>query len=202
MQDAVVNFARIWMNSFNDTKVSPPRRGNGWGNRAGVGTFKAAPGGPEDYIYLTAMATRGRMWTAMLKTIGREELLEDPIYADPSQHPEAAEEINAMIEEWTMKHTKQEGMRILGEAGVPVSAVFNAEDIYYDEHLREREMIVNIDHPERGEFMVPGCPIKLSDSPVEVTPAPLLGAHTVEVLGELAGIDEARIAELRDESVV
>ena len=202
MQDAVVNFSRIWMNSFNETKVSPPRRGNGWGGRAGVGTFKSAPGGPDDYIYLTAMARRGRMWTAMLTTIGREDLLEDPIYADPSDHPEASAEINAMIEEWTMKHTKQEGMRILGEAGVPCSATFNAEDIYYDEHLREREMIVTIDHPERGEFMVPGCPVKLSDSPVTVTPAPLLGAHTAEVLSEFAGIDDARLAELRDASVV
>ena len=202
MQDAVVNFSRIWMNSFNETKVSPPRRGNGWGGRAGVGTFKSAPGGPDDYIYLTAMARRGRMWTAMLTAIGREELLEDPIYADPSDHPEVSAEINAMIEEWTMKHTKQEGMRILGEAGVPCSATFNAEDIYYDEHLREREMIVTIDHPERGEFMVPGCPVKLSDSPVTVTPAPLLGAHTAEVLREFAGIDDARLAVLRDESVV
>ena len=78
------------------------------------------------------------MWTAMLTAIGREELLEDPIYADPSDHPEASAEINAMIEEWTMKHTKQEGMRILGEAGVPCSATFNAEDIYYDEHLRDK----------------------------------------------------------------
>ncbi|HAG56285.1 MAG TPA: formyl-CoA transferase, partial [Dehalococcoidia bacterium] len=84
----------------------------------------------------------------------------------------------------------------------PCSATFNAEDIYYDEHLREREMIVTIDHPERGEFMVPGCPVKLSDSPVTVTPAPLLGAHTAEVLSEFAGIDDARLAELRDASVV
>jgi formyl-CoA transferase len=202
MQDAIVNFARIWMNGFNETKKTPPRIGNSWAGRAGVGTYKSAPGGPDDYIFITALARRGRMWTALLTAIGREDLLQDPAYSDPSAHPEIGPDINAMIEEWTMKRTKQEGMRILGEAGVPVSATFNAEDIYYDEHLREREMIVTIDHPERGEFMVPGCPVKLSDSPVEIVPAPSLGQHTVEVLSEFAGIDEARIAELRSESVV
>ena len=93
-------------------------------------------------------------------------------------------------------------MRILGEAGVPCSMCFNAEDIYYDEHLREREMIVTIDHPDRGEFMIPGCPVKLSDSPVEVKPAPRLGAHNAEVFSEFLGFDEAKLAELKEKSVI
>lgn len=107
-----------------------------------------------------------------------------------------------MIERWTMQHTKQEAMKILGTAGVPCSACFNAEDIYYDEHLREREMIVTIDHPEHGEFMMPGCPVKLSESPVDIAPAPLLGQHTADVLGDLLGLGEEQLAELREQSVV
>jgi formyl-CoA transferase len=202
MQDAVVNVARIWMNNFNETKTSPPRRGTGWSARAGSGTFKCAPGGADDYVYITAQARPGRIWTALLQAIGKESLLEDPVYSDPSSHPEATEEINAMIERWTMQHTKQEAMKILGEAGVPCSACFNAEDIYYDEHLRQREMIVTIDHPAHGEFMMPGCPVKLSESPVEVTPAPLLGQHTADVLGDLLGLEEEQLAELREQSVV
>ena len=202
MQDAVVNVARIWMNSFNETKKSPPRRGTGWTARAGVGNFKCAPGGADDYVYIMASSNRRRMRAALLRAIGQEHLLEDPVYSDPSSHPEAAEEINALIESWTMQRTKHEAMKILGEAGVPCSACFNAEDIYYDDHLREREMIVTIDHPEHGEFMVPGCPVKLSDSPVAVAPALLLGQHTAEVLGDLLGFTEDDLAELRQESVV
>jgi formyl-CoA transferase len=202
MQDAMVNVSRIWMNSFNETKKSPPRRGTGWSARAGVGNFRCAPGGDDDYVYIMAAAGRGRMWASLLRAIGQDHLLEDPDHLDSSSQPDAAEGINGMIEAWTMQHTKHEAMRILGEAGVPCSACLNAEDIYYDAHLRQREMIVTIDHPQHGEFMVPGCPVKLSDSPVEVTPAPLLGQHTADVLGEMLGLTEDDLVELRQESVV
>jgi crotonobetainyl-CoA:carnitine CoA-transferase CaiB-like acyl-CoA transferase len=50
--------------------------------------------------------------------------------------------------------------------------------------------------------MVPGCPVKLSDSPVEVAPAPLLGQHTADVLGDLLGLTEEDLVELRQESIV
>jgi formyl-CoA transferase len=198
MQDAVVNVARIWMNSYADTGQSPPRRGaERWPGRPGSGLFKCAPGGPDDYIYMTALARRSRMWNALLTTIGREDLIEDPVYSDPNNHPEVSDEINDMIEAWTMKHTKHEAMRILGEAGVPCSACLNADDIYNDPHLKERGMIVNYEHPVRGEFTMPGCPVQLEDSPVEVKSPPLLGQHTDEVLSEMLGYTEEETSRLR-----
>ena len=203
MQDAVVNIARIWMNSYADTGESPPRRGGSrWVGRPGSGLFKCAPGGPDDYVFMTANVRRLRMWHALLRTIGRDDLIEDPIYSDPTNHPEAAEEINDIIESWTMQHTKQEAMRILGEAGVPCSACFNADDIYNDPHLKERGMIVSYDHPERGRFTMPGCPVQLEDSPVKVTAPPLLGQHTDGVLGDLLGYSEEETARLRDASIL
>ena len=203
MQDAVVNVARIWMNSYADTGQSPPRRGGArWAGRPGSGLFRCAPGGPDDYVFMTANVRRTRMWHALLRTIGRDDLIEDPVYSDPSGHPEAAEEINDIIEAWTTKHTKHEAMRILGEAGVPCSACFNADDIYNDAHLRERGMIVSYDHPERGRFIMPGCPVKLEDSPVEVTAPPLLGQHTESVLGELLGYSPEEASRLRTAKVV
>ncbi len=203
MQDAVVNVARIWMNSYADTGQSPPRRGaERWPGRPGSGLFRCAPGGPDDYIYMTALARRSRMWNALLTAIGREDLIEDAVYSDPYNHPEVSEEINDMIEAWTMKHTKREAMRILGEAGVPCSACMNADDIYNDPHLKERGMIVSYDHPVRGEFTMPGCPVQLEDSPVRVTPPPLLGQHTDEVLGEMLGYTEEETSRLRVASVL
>jgi formyl-CoA transferase len=203
MQDAVVNIARIWMNSYADTGQSPPRRGGSrWPGRPGSGLFKCAPGGPDDYVFMTANVRRQRMWQALLRTIGRDDLIEDPIYSDPNNHPEAAEEINDIIEAWTMQHTKQDAMRILGEAGVPCSMCFNADDIYNDPHLKERGMIVSYDHPVRGRFTMPGCPVQLEDSPVEVTAPPLLGQHTGEVLSDLLGQTQEETARLREASVL
>ena len=201
-QDAVVNFARVWMNTYNEENASIGRRGNRWGGRPGVGTFQCAPGGPDDYVYLIAYARRPRMWHSLLRAIGRDDLIEDPDFADPVNAAERTDEVNAMLEEWTSQRTKHEVMEILGAAGVPVSACLNAEDIYTDPHLLEREMIVSIDHPKRGNFLMPGCPIKLSDSPVKVTPAPMLGQHTDEVLSELLGFEQSELDEIRAEKVV
>jgi formyl-CoA transferase len=58
-----------------------------------------------------------------------------------------------------------------------------------------------VDHPERGKYLSVGNPIKMSDSPTEVTRSPLLGEHTNEVLSEL-GYSGMEIDALRKERVI
>ena len=63
-------------------------------------------------------------------------------------------------------------------------------------------MIMTLEHPKRGPFMMPGNPIKLSDSPTEPRIAPLLGEHTEEVLSEVLGFGEKELAELKEQHVI
>jgi formyl-CoA transferase len=58
-----------------------------------------------------------------------------------------------------------------------------------------------VDHPKRGKYLTVGNPIKLSDSPTDVTRSPLLGEHTDEVLAEL-GYATADLAALRSNKVI
>ena len=106
------------------------------------------------------------------------------------------------MEEWTQKYTKYEVMDILGKAGVTVGACLNARDIHSDPQLLERGMIVTIDHPHLGDFTLPGSPIQMSNSPLTVTAAPLLGQHTSQVLGDLLGYTEDTVKGLEAEGVV
>ena len=101
-----------------------------------------------------------------------------------------------------MQRTKHEVMRILGEGGVPCGAVLNAEDIHNDSHVLERGMIKTMHHPQRGSFDMPGFPVQLDNSPVEMEAAPLLGQHTAEVFSQVLGLTEDDISELRKESVI
>ena len=89
-------------------------------------------------------------------------------------------------------------MTILGKAGIPCGAVLNAKDIYNNEHLNQRDMIVGINHPDRGEFPVFGCPIKLSDSVAEIVSPPLLGQHTEEILSDVLGYTKSKIESVLD----
>ena len=202
MQDAMVNFARTWVTRAEQGKVSPPRTGNSFGNRPGVGTFRCAPGGDDDYVYMIAFLVRESMWRALADALDRPELLEDPRLHDPSRYNEVADEINAIIESWTMRHDKFEVMRVLGEMGVPCSACFNAVDIYANEHLIEREMVVSVDHPTRGNFTLPGCPIKLSASPVDIKAAPLLGEHNAEILTPFLNGSGESLDALKEKQII
>jgi formyl-CoA transferase len=54
----------------------------------------------------------------------------------------------------------------------------------------------------RGDFTMPGCPVRLEDSPVEVKSAPLLGQHNADVYGELLGLGAGQLEDLKREGII
>jgi formyl-CoA transferase len=81
---------------------------------------------------------------------------------------------------------------------VPAGAVLDTGELMGNAHLQERGMFATIEHPTRGKVMIPGFPVKLSDSKVPVTSAPLLGEHTEEVLTEWLGLSAEAAKEYRN----
>ena len=102
-----------------------------------------------------------------------------------------------LLNKFAEKYTKRELMAILNPLDVPCGPIMGTEDLATDEHVRGREMWVELDHPQRGKWYNVGMPIKLSDSPARIERSPLLGEHTDEVLKEVLGYDETKIASLR-----
>jgi formyl-CoA transferase len=199
MQDAVVNLIRVSLRDHQRFGAPMPRRGNQMGRGVPSTTYPCAPGGPNDYVFITAQQ---QMWPAFAQAIGRPELAQDPRFADEEGRWENRTALNAIIEEWTRGRSKHEAMRVLAAAGVPCGACQDTGEVLADPHLAARAMILDIDYPTRGSYRTVGCPVKLSDSPAEVTRPPLLGEHTAAVLGELCGVDAAELGRLRDDGVV
>jgi formyl-CoA transferase len=73
----------------------------------------------------------------------------------------------------------------------------STEDLATDEHIKGRDMYVELDHPQRGKWFNVGMPIKMSESPARIERSPLLGEHTDEVLASVLGYDATRIAALK-----
>jgi formyl-CoA transferase len=142
------------------------------------------------------------MWHTLFATIGRPEIADDPRFTDRKERRNNIEALTQIVEDWTATRTKQEVMKIMGEAGVPCGAVLDSVELLNDPHLREREMVVTIDHPVRGKFTMPGCPIKLEDSPVEVKSAPLLGQHNAEVYRQMLGLGDTDLEELKQQGII
>ena len=102
-----------------------------------------------------------------------------------------------LLTEFASNHAKWDLMKILNEIDVPCGPILGTEDLMNDEHARLREMVVELDHPQRGKWFNVGMPIKLSDSPAKIERSPTLGEHTDEVLKEVLGYDESKIAGLK-----
>ena len=124
---------------------------------------------------------RGDMWDMMLAAIGREDLIGDDRFDSFEERTKNGSKAEVIISEWTRKRTKFEAMKILAEGGVLAGATLNPHDILENEHLIQREMIVTVEDPVRGDYKMVGCPIKLSDEQITVTRAPRLGEHNDEI---------------------
>jgi formyl-CoA transferase len=199
MQDAVVNLIRVSLRDHQRYGHPPPRSGNQLGQNVPGKTYPCAPGGPNDYVFIYAQQ---QMWPAFIEAIGRPELAQDPRFATAEARWANRAALDSAIEDWTRRHKKHEVMELLGAAGVPCGACQDTGEVLQDPHLRDREMILDVEYPPRGVYQTVGCPVKLSESPVRVSRPPLLGEHTDTVLGELCGLSPADCRRLRDDGVL
>src|SRR2546423_3478897 len=103
-----------------------------------------------------------------------------------------------LLSKFAEKYTKRELMAILNPLDVPCGPIMSTEDLATDEHVRGRDMWVELDHPQRGRWWNVGMPIKLSASPAKIQRSPTLGEHTDEVLREVLGYDAAMINSLKN----
>jgi formyl-CoA transferase len=195
MQDSVLNLCRVKMRDQQRLEHGPlreypnkyfngvvPRSGNASGGGQPGAALKCKPGGPNDYVYFIAQA---HIWGELCKMIERPELATDPEWATPQARLPKLDEMWSIIEQWTSKYTKYEVLDKCNEYDVPCGPILDMRELLEDESLRKRNMIVAVEHPQRGTFYTVGCPLNLSDSPADVKRSPLLGEHTNEILAEL-----------------
>src|ERR1700730_771886 len=212
MQDSVLNLCRVKMRDQQRIKRGPlreypnrtfgdtvPRSGNASGGGQPGAALRCKPGGPNDYCYVIIQP---QIWPVLARVIGRPELAADPAFSTAEARLKHLDEVFGTIEQWTMRHTKHEVMSMLMDADVPCGPILSMKDLIEDESLAQRGMIADVPHRERGVFKTVGCPIALSDSPVKIESAPLLGEHTDEVLGEILGYGTKEIERLRAEGII
>jgi benzylsuccinate CoA-transferase BbsF subunit len=183
---------------FEMNGTEPPRDGNRDPHMAPHGVFRSAG---EDRWVSIAVAT-DEEWRSLVAVIGDGELSSQRYgtLADRKRHED---EIEARLTRWTTTLPPEEATRRLQAAGVAAFPAMTNHDLAEDPHLNGREFFVDVPHPEVGKRHHAGIPWKLSQMPCAVTaPAPCLGQHSREVLGEVLGYSESEIDALAADGVL
>jgi benzylsuccinate CoA-transferase BbsF subunit len=137
------------------------------------------------------------------------EALGNPLWAAEERFSDAhlrwlnQEDLDKLIGEWTVNYTHYGAMELLQRSGVAAVAALQGVELYSDPHLKERNVSVEVVHPNVGKRIALGPPWKFSATPARVRHCgPLLGEHTEYVLGELLGMSREAVAALREEGVL
>ena len=157
------------------------------GNRMRLGLFPNCVLPCRDG-YVCIDAPQLEQYQRFLSLLGDPPWMEEPRYRDrramSDQYPEEAE---SLIAPWFMQHTKDEILQLCLQNRIPCAPVLTFDEVLESPQLLERDWFREVGHPQAGSFQYPGAPARLHGSPCRVVrPAPLLGEHNAEILGEPA----------------
>jgi len=142
-------------------------------------------------------------WESFCEVIGNLPLAKDPKFATLLSRKQNEDELDRIVEEWTVKHTPEEVMNLMQAAGVGAGVVANAKDVAEDPQLGHYHFFHELDHPEMGKLSFYHGPIfRLSKAPYEVGRPPLVGEDNDYVYTKLLGISDEEWVQLMAEGVI
>lgn len=178
----------------------PPRLGNRIMRLAPFNAYETKDG------WIVVASGTDAHWRDILRGIEREDLIGDERYEDMSRRVTRCAEVDELIGAWTRRRATKEAVASLRARDVICGPVNGIDEVLSWPHMRERGMIVDLEHPALGtlpDAKAPGFPLKFSEMEGGyAAPAPLVGQHNGEILGGLLGVPEAELEELRREGVV
>ena len=182
---------------------APGRMGNAHQNIVPYQVFEVAPraDGGKDFIIL-AVGNDGQ-YAKFCEVAGRPDLASEPRFVKNADRVRHRAELVPMLETVMKTRAKADWLSALEAAKVPCGAINSLDEVFADPQVQARGMVTHWQHPLRADLPLVSSPIKLEKTPVRTDrPPPMLGQHTDEVLGELLGVDAARLATLRDRQVI
>jgi CoA:oxalate CoA-transferase len=180
MTNGMVSLLAYLASNFFATGEIPARTGNDHPIAAPYGLFRTKDEpiavAPNDDVFF------GRLMDAL----GLSQLIADPDFASNPLRVKNRARLNAAVEAVLVQHTSAHWIRLINEAGIPCGPVHSLSSVFDDPQIKSQQMAIDVAHPGHGTVRMLGFPLKLANAPCQVRhPAPDLGQHTAEVLGEV-----------------
>jgi len=180
------------------TGHDPERQGSQHPNLVPYGIFPAR----DDGSIVIACLTPG-FWDRICTSIGRPELTGDPRYDTLEKRRDARDEVNAIVSDFTSRHTVDELVALFTAHEVPHAPILGVTEALTQPQAQARGMVVEVDHTALGRIPIVNRPFRFGDAeqPAPAAP-PVLGEQTDAVLARVLGLSDERIAQLRAAGVV
>ena len=197
LQEGQITWLDNYAGEFFATGVPPKRMGN---RHPQIAPYEAIQGKEGDWFILGVGSDN--VWRSFCQLIERPDLIADPRFAENASRVHHYEELMPLVREIIGQRTVDEWLPALRTAGVPAGRINTIDQALSDEHLLERGMIVELEHPALGMIKSIATPIHMSETPlIYRLPPPRLGEHTDAVLSEL-GYDPSRIQGLHEQGII
>jgi crotonobetainyl-CoA:carnitine CoA-transferase CaiB-like acyl-CoA transferase len=152
-------------------------------------------------IHITAMADS--VFARLADAMGKPELATDPHYATAIARSANDDALDALITGWTLGRDLPDLEKVLEEAGVPASRIYDMTDIFRDPHYRARDMLLEVPDPELGSLTVAGVVPKLSATPGSVVHlGGATGSDTASVLRDVLALTPEQIRTLSAQGAI
>jgi crotonobetainyl-CoA:carnitine CoA-transferase CaiB-like acyl-CoA transferase len=140
----------------------------------------------EDGVpFVIHLSSPDKFWRSLLSAVDREDLLDDPRFADRKQRIAHREDIQALLDEAFATGSRAEWLKRLWAADVPASPLNTLADVVEDEQIAHLGLIQEVEHPTAGRMLLLGSGVNLHGTPTRIGPAPLAGEDTAAILAEL-----------------
>lgn len=153
--------------------------------------------------HITLSASSQSIFENVMHAIDRSELIDDDRFENNDKRVENAEEIDAIVEEWTSQRPTEEVIETMEKNDAIVGPVYDMADIFEDEQYQAREDIIEIEDSEVGKLKTFATVPKFSRTPGEVDHAgPRHGQHNEDVYLKELGLDESDYERLRANGII
>ncbi len=179
--------------SFDQLGVNPRRSGSRFDASAPRNCYLTADG-----YWLALSSASPRMAQRVFTVVGRPDLAQDPRYYSPAGRLAHGDEIDKVVADWISVRPMAEVVDEFERSDCAIARVYDAEALLNDPHLIARGTFAPVDDPDLGPIRVQAPAARLSATPAVIRHlGGSLGADNEAVYGELLGLDEARLAQLR-----
>lgn len=135
--------------------------------------------------FVVHLSSPDKFWRSLLSAIDREDLLDDPRFADRRLRIEHREDIQAVMDAAFAEGSRETWLKRLWAADVPAAPLNDLGDVVEDEQVRHLGLVQEVEHPTQGRMRLLGSAVNLHGTPTRSGPAPVAGEDTAAVLADL-----------------